>query len=118
MDCAEREYIPVIKERLGCSEPQDLDLGFMKVMPDLMCGGVPTEVECAGRVHLGIGQALAYKYAWGTAALVVVAHEVPQSLRQFLEWATQVLDLRIYIYTGGVVTPLNARKPPSPPRTW
>ena len=117
MDCAERVHIPVIKERLGCSEPSDLDLGFMKVRPYLICDGVPTEVECAGRVHLGIGQALAYKYAWGTAALVVIAHEVPQTLKQFLEWAMQVLDLRIYIYTGEVVTPLNVRKPPSPQRT-
>ncbi|MGK0548326.1 MAG: hypothetical protein ABWU84_01615 [Pyrobaculum sp.] len=117
MDCAEREHIPVTKERLGCSEPSDLDLGFMKVRPDLICGGVPTEVECASRVHLGIGQALAYKYAWGTATLVVIVRDASQSLRQFLEWAMQALGLRIYIYTGEVITPLNVRKPPSSLRT-
>lgn len=104
MACLEQEYVGLIKLRLGCSEGGELSLGFIKLRPDLNCNGVPFEVECLGRLHLGVGQALAYKYAVGRAGLVVVGvEEVGEELRRFLKWVAS-LGVDVYVYVGGLVT--------------
>ncbi|ABO08670.1 hypothetical protein [Pyrobaculum calidifontis] len=110
MTCAERLFLAEVRLRMGCQEGKPLDLGFVQVKPDLDCGGVPVEVECAERAHYGLGQALAYKYAVGKAALVVIAEEVSNPLRNFLAWASQ-LGIDVYVYVGGEVIQLFYKAP-------
>lgn len=104
--CREEHYVAAIKSALGCHYGSRLDLGFAAVVPDLNCGGVPVEVECAERVHLGLGQALAYKYAAGAARLVVITDEATQELRKFLKWAADATGVEILLYVKGAVVTL------------
>ncbi|MEM1663495.1 MAG: hypothetical protein QW085_06345 [Pyrobaculum sp.] len=102
MACVERDHLPAIRYLLKCGEGVAIDLGFMSVKPDLMCRDVPTEVECVERVHLGLGQALAYKYALGKSALVVIADEASGELKKFLKWASEAAGIDVYLYINGV----------------
>lgn len=109
MTCAEREHIPILKTKMRCQDAEILDLGFAKVKPDLICNGIPVEVECVERIHIGLGQALAYKYATGRAGLVVIAEQISPDLRKFLDWCRQ-LGIEIYIYVNDVVIRLYKEK--------
>ncbi|MEZ0248411.1 MAG: hypothetical protein ABWJ97_03990 [Thermoproteus sp.] len=100
MTCVEREYIAIIRERLGCRTAEEIDIGFASVRPDLICGGVPTEVECINKAHYGVGQALAYKYAAGAAKLVVVADAVRKEALEFLKWASRTTGVEVILFVG------------------
>lgn len=104
MACGEAEVVNTLRVRLGCSGGSPIDLGFAKVVPDLVCGGVPVEVECLSTFYCGVGQALAYLYGVGRAALVLIADEPRPGLRDFLGWLSQLLD--VYLYVGGELIPL------------
>jgi hypothetical protein len=84
--------------------PRPSTWAFVKVKPDLICNGVPVEVECAERAHIGLGQALAYKYAAGRAALLVIAESLDENLKKFLNWCAQ-LGVETYVYINGEVIP-------------
>ncbi|CCC81935.1 hypothetical protein [Thermoproteus tenax] len=104
MECREREVINTLRARLGCEEGGPLDLGFARAVPDMVCNGVPVEVECLSTFYCGVGQALTYLYAVGRAALILVADEVSAGLRRYLEWLSQSVD--VYVYSRGEITPL------------
>ena len=99
--CKESEYIAVIARRLNCGEPSPIGLGFMSVKPDLICNGVAYEVECADKVHYGVGQALAYQYGGLQAGLIVIVSDEDSNrtvqLVNFLRWVSTKLGIDVRI---------------------
>ncbi|MEL9991445.1 MAG: hypothetical protein QXP98_07345 [Thermoproteus sp.] len=96
--CVEREYIPIIRERFKCQPAGELDLGFIALRPDLICDGIPTEVECISTVYCGVGQALAYKYIAGAARLIVIADVVRGEVLRFLKWVSETTGVEVFLF--------------------
>ena len=99
--CREDEYMALIAHRLNCIEPQQIGLGFISVKPDLICNGVAYEVECADKVHYGVGQALAYQYGGYKSGLIVIVNDRAKDgfsqLIGFLRWVGDRLGIDIII---------------------
>ena len=100
--CREDEYVALIAHRLNCIEPQPIGLGFISVKPDLTCNGVAYEVECADKVHYGVGQALAYQYGGYRAGLIVIVNDWDNDrlsqLINFLRWVSDRLGIETLIF--------------------
>ncbi len=99
--CREDEYTALITHRLNCTEARPIGLGFMSVKPDLICNGVAYEIECADKVHYGVGQALAYQYGGYKAGLIVIVNDWGNDelnqLMDFLKWVSDRFGIDVLI---------------------
>ena len=100
--CKEKEYTSIIANRLKCTEPHPIELGFISVKPDLICDGIAYEIECEDKVHYGVGQALAYQYGGYRAGLIVIVNgrdnDRLDQLINFLRWVSNRLGIEPLIF--------------------
>jgi hypothetical protein len=97
MTCVERPYIPIIRLKLNCEDPEPINVGFANIKPDLKCGDTYFEVECEDKAHYGLGQALAYRYGGKQAGLIIIVINRYGEVVKFLKWVKENFNLRTMV---------------------